>query len=83
MQISYTDLITNSTVTKTINLTSAAGGGQTLVMKIDNQNGVISSGLDDPSNWATDLTTSATRVWLTVVPNADGSLSAYSVVVLE
>jgi hypothetical protein len=83
MQISYTDPITNSVVTKTIDLTSAAGGGQTLVMKVARQNGVITSGLDDPSNWATDLTTSATKVWATVVPQADGSLAAYSVVVLE
>jgi hypothetical protein len=83
MQISYTDPITNAAVTKTIKLTSAAGGGQTLVLKISRQNGVITSGLDDPLAWATDLTTSATKVWLTVVPNADASLSAYSVVVLE
>jgi hypothetical protein len=83
MQISYIDPITTSAATKTIKLTSAAGGGQTLVMKIVKQNGVITTGLDDPSNWAADLTTSATKVWLTVVPNADGSLAAYSVVVLE
>ncbi len=83
MQISYIDPITTSAATKTIKLTSAAGGGQTLVMKIVKQNSVITSGLDDPSNWAADLTTSSTKVWLTVVPNADGSLAAYSVVVLE
>jgi hypothetical protein len=83
LQISYLDPIASAAVTKTIKLTSATGGGQTLVMKISNQNGVITSGLDSPSNWAADLTTSATKVWLTVVPNADTSLSAYSVVVLE
>jgi hypothetical protein len=83
MQVSYTDPIVNSAVTKTIKLTSAAGGGQTLVLKIAWQNGVVTSGLEDPSSWAADLTTSATKVWLSVVPNADGSLSAYSVVVLE
>ncbi|HEX7598983.1 MAG TPA: hypothetical protein VF518_12265, partial [Polyangia bacterium] len=83
MQISYTDPITNSVVTKTIDLTAATGGGQTLVMKIVRQNGVVTSGLDDPSNWAADLTTSSTKVWATVVPQADGSLAAYSVVVLE
>ena len=83
MQISYVDPITNSVVTKTIDLTSAAGGGQTLVMKIVRQNGVVTSGLDDPSNWAADLTTNSTKVWATVVPQADGSLAAYSVVVLE
>ena len=83
MQISYTDPITNAAVTKTIKLTSAVGGGQTLVLKISRQNGVIASGLDDPSAWAADLTTSVTKVWLTVVPNANTSLSAYSVVVLE
>jgi hypothetical protein len=83
MQISYTDPITSSVVTKTIDLTSAAGGGQTLVMKVARQNGVITSGLDDPANWAADLTTSVTKVWVTVVPQADGSLAAYSVVVLE
>jgi len=53
------------------------------VMKVARQSGVITSGLDDPSNWAADLTTSATKVWATVVPQADGSLAAYSVVVLE
>jgi hypothetical protein len=83
MQISYTDPITASVVTKTIDLTSAAGGGQTLVMKVVRQNGVITSGLDDPANWAADLITSATKVWVTVVPQADGTLAAYSVVVLE
>jgi hypothetical protein len=83
MQISYLDPITSSAVTKTIKLTSATGGGQTLVLKVARQNGVITSGLDDPTNWAADLTTSSTKVWLTVVPNADASLSAYSVVVLE
>jgi hypothetical protein len=83
MQISYTDPITASVVTKTIDLTSVAGGGQTLVMKVARQNGVITSGLDDPANWAADLTTSATKVWVSVVPQADGSLAAYSVVVLE
>jgi hypothetical protein len=83
LQVSYLDPITNSVVVKTIKLTAAAGGGQTLVLKIARQNGLITSGLDDPSNWVADLTTSASKVWVTVVPNADGSLSAYSVVVLE
>lgn len=83
MQISYTDPITASAVTKTIDLTAAAGGGQTLVLKIARQSGLITSGLDDPSSWAADLTTGSTRVWVTVVPKADGSLAAYSVVVLE
>lgn len=83
MEISYTDPITNSAATKTINLTSAAGGGQTLVMKIVRQSGTFTSGLDDSVDWAADLTTSATKVWITVVPQADGTLTAYSVVVLE
>jgi hypothetical protein len=83
MQVSYSDSITNAATTRTIKLTAAPGGGQTLVLKIANQSSVITPGLDDPSNWAADLTTSSSRVWLTVVPNADGSLSAYSVVVLE
>jgi hypothetical protein len=81
MQISYTDPLTSSVVTKTINLTSAMGGGQTLVMKAVMQNGIVTSALDVPANWAADLTTSTSRVWVSVVPQANGSLSAYAVVV--
>jgi hypothetical protein len=81
MQISYIDPLTASAATKTIKLTSATGGGQTLVLKVIRQNGVVTSGLDDPSNWAADLTTGTTRVWASVVPEADGSLAAYSLVV--
>jgi len=82
MQISYTDPATSSVVTKTIKLTSAAGGGQTLVLKVLNQSGVITSGLDDPANWTADLTTGVTKVFVSVVPQADGSLLAYGVVAI-
>jgi hypothetical protein len=82
LQISYTPS-GGTAETKTLKLTSATGGGQTVVMKVVNQNGVVTMGLDDPSNWAADLTTTVKRVRAAVVPQADGSLLAYSLVVFE
>jgi hypothetical protein len=82
MVISYTDPVTNTTVTPTIVLSSATGGGQTLVQKVS-LTALSSVGLDAPANWPADLTSSARKVWVAVVPQPDGTLDAYSIVVLE
>ncbi|HXC17285.1 MAG TPA: DUF4382 domain-containing protein [Holophagaceae bacterium] len=82
LAITYTDPVTTLSATRTITLSSAASS-QTLVAKIVNQGGVITSQLDGPANWAADLTTSAHAVRVSVVPQADGTLAAYGVVVVE
>jgi len=82
MVISYTDPVTKTTVTPTIVLSSATGGGQTLVQKVS-LTALSSVGLDAPANWPADLTSSASKVWVAAVPQPDGTLDAYSVVVLE
>ena len=82
IQITYTDPVTSLSTTRTIVLSSAASS-QTLVAKVVDQSGVITSQLDAPSNWAADLTTSAHAVRVSVVPQADGTLAAYGVVVIE
>ena len=83
MQITYTDPLTLVRVTRTLQLSAAAGGGQTLVLKVSMQAAVTSAGLELPANWAADLTPSAQKVWVSVVPQANGNLAAYSVIVLE
>jgi hypothetical protein len=84
MQISYTDpLAPGSPTLKTIVLNPAAGGGQTLVVKVATVASAVSAGLDLPANWATDLTPTATKVWVSVVPQSNGNLDAYSVLVQE
>jgi len=82
MVISYTDPVTKTTVTPTIVLSSATGGGQTLVQKVSLTT-LSSVGLDAPANWPADLTSSASKVWVAAVPQPDGTLDAYSIVVLE
>ena len=80
--ISYTDPVTSSVVTPTIVLSSATGGGQTLVQKVS-MTALSSFGLDAPANWPADLTSSVSKVWVAAVPQPDGTLDAYSIVVLE
>ena len=80
MAIAYTDPVTLSPVTKTVALSTATGGGQTVVMKVGTD--VAATGLDAPTQWATDLIPSALAVWVSVVPEASGNLAAYSVVVV-
>jgi len=82
MQIAYTDPVAGP-VTKTIDLTEAAGGNQTLVVKVAAVASAVNVGLDPVSNWAADLTTASSHVWVSVVPEASGHLAAYSVLVLE
>lgn len=82
MQITYTDPATSAVVTRTITLSSAASG-QTLVAKAVDQSGVYTVTLDGPSNWAADLTSSVHAVRVSVVPQADGTLAAYGVFVIE
>lgn len=84
LQVSYTDPVTNQTVTTTVVLTSASGGDQTVVLKVTPQSaGGFAAALDPATAWATDLTPSATGAWLTVLPQASGNPLVYSVVVLE
>lgn len=83
MRITYTDPLSAGPVTRTVQLSAAAGGGQTLVLKVTQQGGVTTSALDLPADWAADLGPGAQKVWLSVVPQASGNLAAYSVVVLE
>jgi hypothetical protein len=84
MQITYTDPVTGPNTTQTILLTAAAGGGQTLVMKVPHAiSAAAITPLDPVANWPADLTTASTSVWVSVVPTATGDLAAYSVLVLE
>ena len=80
MQIAYTDPVSALTVTRTVLLTEAAGGGQTVVLKVAAM--AMDSGLDAPADWAADLGAGA-HVRVSVVPEADGSLAAYSVVIVQ
>jgi hypothetical protein len=82
MVISYRDPLTSLTTAQTITLSPTAGGGQTVVLLVTPQASVVSSQLDAPANWATDLTPlGTTNVWVAEVPTATG-LDAYSVVAL-
>lgn len=58
-----------------------SGAVQTVVLKIRNQNGVITTSLVPAANWAAELTTGVTKAWASVMPQSDGSLKAYTLMV--
>lgn len=78
--LSYTAPGSTTPVTQPV-LLADSGAVQTMVLKVRNQNGVITTSLVPAANWAAELTTGVTKAWASVMPQSDGSLKAYTLMV--
>lgn len=76
--VSYTAPGATTPTLQTVTLADT-GAVQTVVMKVRNQGGVITTSLVPAANWAAELTTAVTKVGVSVMPQVDGSLKAYTV----
>jgi hypothetical protein len=74
--------VSGTPTTKTLTLSNnPLDQVQTVVWKIVYDGQTVTSTFSQPANWTTDLSTTATSVGAWVMPMANGTLKAYTVVV--